>query len=99
VIGEHEGGGMPRKSTIRLNKRVIDGLKVKNGDAAFWDREVSGFGIRVSGRNVPLTETAPSLRKVSARRRGSFTSCVRSRPHRSRNLPRLNVIQALASIP
>ena len=36
-------------------------------------RPISGFGIRVSGRNVPLTETAPSLREVSARRREPFS--------------------------
>ena len=50
---------MPRKSTIRLNKRVIDGLAVESGDAVFWDREVSGFGIRVyaSGRKIFVVQT------------------------------------------
>ena len=43
---------MPRRSTIRLNKRIVDALAVERGDAVFWDREVSGFGVRViTGRN------------------------------------------------
>ena len=34
---------MPRRSTIRLNKRIVDALAVERGDAVFWDREVPGF--------------------------------------------------------
>ena len=50
---------MPRKSTIKLNKRVIDGLKVEDGDAVFWDRELTGFGIRIyaSGRKIFVVQT------------------------------------------
>ena len=45
---------MPRRSTIRLNKRIVDALAVERGDAVFWDRELSGFGVRVyaSGRKI-----------------------------------------------
>ena len=36
---------MPRRSTIRLNKRIVDALAVERGDAVFWNRELSGFGV------------------------------------------------------
>ena len=45
---------MPRKSTVRLNKRVVDALAVERGDRVFYDRDLTGFGARVhaSGRKV-----------------------------------------------
>ena len=45
---------MPRRSTIRLNKRIVDALAVERGDAVFWDREVSGFGVRVAPAGAGL---------------------------------------------
>ena len=39
---------MPRRSTLRLNKRIVDRLTVDNKDAVFWDRDLAGFGVRVS---------------------------------------------------
>ena len=49
---------MPRRSTIRLNKRIVDALAVERGDAVFWDREVAGFGVRVyaSGRKIYVVQ-------------------------------------------
>ena len=45
---------MPRKSTVRLNKRVVDSLAVEGGDRVFYDRDLTGFGVRVhaTGRKV-----------------------------------------------
>ena len=61
---------MPRRSTIRLNKRIVDALAVDRGDAVFWDREVSGFGVRVyaSGRKIYVVQKrgpAGSPKRVS----------------------------------
>ena len=33
---------------FKLTKRTIDALSVERGDKVFWDRELPGFGIRVS---------------------------------------------------
>ena len=54
---------MPRRSTLRLTKRIVDGLTVDSKDAIFWDRDLPGFGVRVyrTGRKVYV---------VRARRRG-----------------------------
>ena len=45
---------MPRKSTVKLNKRVVDALAVEHGDRVFYDRDLTGFGVRVhaTGRKV-----------------------------------------------
>ena len=61
---------MPRRSTIRLNKRIVDALEDELGDAVFWDREVSGFGVRVyaRGRKIYVVQTrgpAGSPKRVS----------------------------------
>ena len=37
---------MPRRSTLRLTKRIVDGLTVESKDAVFWDRDLAGFGVR-----------------------------------------------------
>ena len=57
---EMRQGGMPRKSTIRLNKRVVDGLAVDHGDRVFYDQDLIGFGVRVheSGRKVYVVRGA-----------------------------------------
>ena len=38
---------MPRRSTLTLSGRAVDGLSVSEKDAIFWDRELAGFGVRV----------------------------------------------------
>ncbi len=38
---------MPKRSTLRLTKRIVDGLKSGGKDAIFWDRNLAGFGVRV----------------------------------------------------
>ena len=50
---------MPRRSTLRLNKRIVDRLTVDNKDAVFWDRDLAGFGVRVhaTGRKVYVVQS------------------------------------------
>ena len=61
---------MPQKSTMRLTKRTVDALSVERGDGVFWDRDLSGFGVRVyaSGRRIYVVQKrGPSgrLKRVS----------------------------------
>ena len=50
---------MPRRSDIKLTKRVVDALSVEKSDAVFWDRELAGFGVRVyaTGRKVYVVQS------------------------------------------
>ena len=50
---------MPRRSDIKLTKRVVDALRVETNDAVFWDRELAGFGVRVyaTGRKVYVVQS------------------------------------------
>lgn len=50
---------MPRRSDIKLTKRVVDALRVERNDAVFWDRELAGFGVRVyaTGRKVYVVQS------------------------------------------
>ena len=60
---------MPRRSTLRLTKRIVDGLSVDDKDAVFWDRDLSGFGVRVhaTGRKVYVVQSRgpAGLKRVS----------------------------------
>ena len=49
---------MPKRSEVRITKRVVDALGVEGRDAVFWDRDLPGFGIRVypSGRKVYVVQ-------------------------------------------
>ncbi len=50
---------MPKRSNIKLTKRVVDALSVEKEDAVFWDRELAGFGVRVyaTGRKVYVVQS------------------------------------------
>ena len=50
---------MPRRSTLRLTKRIVDGVKVEEKDAIFWDRDLAGFGVRVhaTGRKLYVVQS------------------------------------------
>ena len=50
---------MPRRSTLRLTKRIVDGLKVEEKDTIFWDRDLAGFGVRVhaTGRKLYVVQS------------------------------------------
>ena len=38
---------MPKRSTLKLTKRIVERLKAEDKDAIFWDRDLAGFGVRV----------------------------------------------------
>ena len=50
---------MARLEYRSISKRTVDGLAVGDRDAVFWDRELSGFGVRVypSGAKVYVVQT------------------------------------------
>ena len=50
---------MPRRSTVTLSGRAVDGLSVAGKDQIFWDRELAGFGVRVypSGRKIYVVQS------------------------------------------
>ena len=50
---------MPKRSTLRLTKRIVDGLKARGKDAIFWDRDLPGFGVRVhaTGRKLYIVQS------------------------------------------
>ena len=50
---------MPRRSTLTLSSRAVDGLPAEGRDRIFWDRELPGFGVRVyrSGRKVYVVQS------------------------------------------
>ena len=49
---------MPGRNAIRISKRSVDALAVDFGDGVFWDRDLSGFGVRVyaTGRKVYVVQ-------------------------------------------
>ena len=50
---------MARLECRSISKRTVDGLSVGDKDTVFWDRELSGFGVRVypSGAKVYVVQT------------------------------------------
>ena len=70
---------MARQNAIRISKRTVDALTVESGDAVFWDRELTGFGVRVyaTGRKVYVVQTrgpAGSLKRVTIGRDVEMTA-------------------------
>ena len=37
---------MPKRSTLTISGRTVEGLPVDGKDVIFWDRELAGFGSR-----------------------------------------------------
>ena len=50
---------MPKKSTLRLTIRSVAALPVTGKDTVYWDRDFTGFGVRVqrNGRKVYVVQT------------------------------------------
>ena len=50
---------MPKKSTLRLTTRSVAALLVTGKDVLYWDRDFTGFGVRVqrNGRKVYVVQT------------------------------------------
>ena len=63
---------------LRVSKRTVDGLAVKDKDAVFWDRNLSGFGVRVypSGRKVYIVQSRGpgGLARVTLGRHGKLSA-------------------------
>ena len=69
---------MPKRSELTISKRAVDGLSVEGKDAAFWDRELPGFGVRVypSGSKIYVAQSRGpvGIRRVSLGRHGEITA-------------------------
>ena len=57
---------MTQENAIGISNRTVGALAVERGDAVFWDRDLSGFGIRVyaSGRKVYVAQMRGPRRKL-----------------------------------
>ena len=42
---------MPKRSTLKLTKRIVEKLEAKDKDAIYRDRELTGIGNRKSSRS------------------------------------------------
>ena len=50
---------MPKRSTLRLTKRIVARLMPADKDAIFWDGDLAGFGVRVhaTGRKLFIVQS------------------------------------------
>ena len=50
---------MPKRSTLKLTKRIVEKLKAEDKDAIYWDGELAGFGVRVhaTGRKLFIVQS------------------------------------------
>ncbi len=74
---------MPKRSTLKLTKRIVERLKVEGKDAIFWDHDLAGFGVRVhaTGRKLYIVQSCgpAGLKRVTLGRVGTETVDVRRR--------------------
>ena len=74
---------MPKRSTLKLTKRIVERLKAEGKDAIFWDRDLAGFGVRVhtTGRKLYIVQSRgpAGLKRVTLGRVGTETVDVRRR--------------------
>ena len=56
---ETAGEAMPKRSTLKLTKRIVEKLKAEDKDAIYWDGELAGFGVRVhaTGRKLFIVQS------------------------------------------
>ena len=68
---------MPKRSALRLTKRIVERLKADDKDAIFWDRDLAGFGVRVhaTGRKLYIVQSRgpAGLKRVTLGPVGSET--------------------------
>ena len=66
---------MPKRSTLKLTKRIVERLKADGKDAIFWDRDLAGFGIRVhtTGRKLYIVQSRgpAGLKRITLGRVGN----------------------------
>ena len=55
---ETAGEAMPKRSALKLTKRIVEKLKAEDKDAIYWDGELTGFGVRVhaTGRKLFIVQ-------------------------------------------
>ncbi len=74
---------MPRRSALRLTKRIVERLKADGKDAIFWDADLAGFGVRVhtTGRKLYIVQSRgpAGLKRVTLGRVGTETVDARRR--------------------
>ena len=74
---------MPKRSTLRLTKRIVERLKADGKDAIFWDADLAGFGVRVhaTGRKLYIVQSRgpAGLKRVTLGRVGTETVDLRRR--------------------
>ena len=74
---------MPKRSTLRLTKRIVERLKADGKDAIFWDADLAGFGVRVhtTGRKLYIVQSRgpAGLKRVTLGRVGTETVDARRR--------------------
>ena len=65
---------MPKRSTLKLTKRIVERLKAEGKDAIFWDSALAGFGVRVhtTGRKLYIVQSRgpAGLKRVTLGRVG-----------------------------
>ena len=68
---------MPKRSTLKLTKRIVEKLKAEDKDAIYWDGELAGFGVRVhaTGRKLFIVQSRgpAGLKRVTLGRVGAET--------------------------
>lgn len=68
---------MATRQSIKLTKRAVDAIKANGSDVVYWDRELTGFGLRVrkSGRKnyVMQTRVDGKLRWFTIGQHGPYT--------------------------
>ena len=68
---------MPSPNKLVLSRRAVDALPVAEREALFWDRDLTGFGVRVhpSGSKVYMVQTRArgKTRRVTIGRHGVWT--------------------------
>ena len=68
---------MPSPNKLVLSRRAVDALPVAGREALFWDRDLTGFGVRVhpSGSKVYIVQTRArgKTRRVTIGRHGVWT--------------------------
>ena len=74
---------MPKRSTLRLTKRIVERLKADGKDAIFWDADLAGFGVRVhtTGRKLFIVQSRgpAGLKRITLGRVGTETVDARRR--------------------
>ena len=69
---------MPKRSDLRITKRFVDSLPVRDRDFVVWDRDLPGFGVRVqtSGRKAYVVQSRgpAGSKRVTIGRHGDVTT-------------------------